>query len=194
MFSAFSSFFFVSFRFFFLFFLCSAISFGYSYLFLYLFSCLFSFSLVAGCFPWVVFCVDSGWVFDFVFVRLILSLFLFFFCFSPCGQRGVGGCNFSFGGRFGRCIFTEFFSIVTVPEIHWLLSDLLAFSDNDNIFFSFLSFCLRSHDPVFFPWILSHDICCILQATMNWSLPFFVGYSGNVQVGLSTQRLTFSYF
>ena len=86
-------------------------------------------------FLWLFLCVDSGWVFIFVFDRLILSL-LFLFCFfCPCGERGVGGCNFGFGGRFGRCVFTELFSIVTVPEIHWLLSDLLAFSDNNDICF-----------------------------------------------------------
>ena len=46
-----------------------------------------------------------------------------------------GVATSALGGRFGRCVFTEFFSIVTVPEIHWLLSDLLAFSDNDGIFY-----------------------------------------------------------
>ena len=66
------------------------------------------------------------------------------------------------------------FSLVPVPEIHWLLSDLLAFPDTDD---SFLSFCLQSQDPfsqVFFSSrVSSHGICCTLQATMNKSLPFF---------------------
>ena len=53
-------------------------------------------------------CVDSGWVF--VFVRLILSLpFLFFCFFCTCGELGVEGCDFGFGGRFGRCVFTGCF-------------------------------------------------------------------------------------
>ena len=70
------------------------------------------------------------------------------------------------------------FSLVLVPEIHWLLSDLLAFPDTDD---TFLSFCLRLHAPSlksFFPSrVSSHGICCILQATMDQSLPSFVGCS-----------------
>ena len=48
------------------------------------------------------------------------------------------------GGGFGRCVFTDVFSLVPVPEIPWLLSDLLAFPDTDD---TILSFCLQSQGP-----------------------------------------------
>ena len=68
------------------------------------------------------------------------------------------------GGGLDGAFSRDVFSLVPVPEIHWLLSDLLAFPDYDD---TFLSFCLQSHDPVFSSLVSSHDICCILQATMN---------------------------
>ena len=77
---------------------------------------------------------------------------------SGVAPSALGGGS---GGAFSRYVF----SLVPVPEIHWLLSDLLAFPDYDDTFF--LLFCLRSHDPVFSSRVSSHDFCCILQGTMN---------------------------
>ena len=86
-----------------------------------------------------------------------------FFFFSSASSVSVanwvsGVATSALGGGSDSAFSRDVFSIVTVtvPEIHWLLSDLLAFPDNDD---TFLSFCLRSHDPVFFSRILSHDIC-----------------------------------
>ena len=75
-----------------------------------------------------------------------------------------GVATSALGGGLDGAFSRDVFSLVPVPEIHWLLSDLLAFSDNDD---TILSFCLRSHDPVFSSQVSSHDICCILQASMN---------------------------
>ena len=97
--------------------------------------------------------VDSGWVFVFASVRLILYLLFLFWFLCPCGELGVGGCDFGFegGGGVWTVRLHEMFSLVPVPEIHWLLSDLLAFPDIDD---TFLSFCLQLQDSfsqVLFP-------------------------------------------
>ena len=75
-----------------------------------------------------------------------------------------GVATSALGGGSDGAFSRDVFSLVPVPEIHWLLSDLLAFPDNED---TFLSFCLRSHDPVFSYRVSSHDFCCFLQATMN---------------------------
>ena len=70
---------------------------------------------------------------------LFVSPFLFFFFSSassvPSANRVSGVATSALGGGGSDGVFfTEFFSVVTGPEIHWLLSDLLTFSDNDDIF------------------------------------------------------------
>ena len=125
---------------------------------------------------------------------VIFFLFWWFFC--PCGKPGVGCYSFSCVGG-GGCSDSEssrdVFSLVTVPEIHWLLSDLLAFPDTDD---TILSFCHQSQGPFTlvegrsssFPnepcvgpnalsGIVFWYLLYFLQATMDVSLSSFVGYS-----------------
>ena len=64
----------------------------------------------------------------------------------------------------------DVFSLIPVPEIHWLLSGLLAFLVTDDTFLSFFLLVLLPSR------VSSHGICCILQATMDMSLPSFIGY------------------
>ena len=61
----------------------------------------------------------------------------------PTANVVLGVATLALGGVFGRCVLTVCFSLVPVPEIHWLLH-LLFFLDTDD---TILSFCHQSHDP-----------------------------------------------
>ena len=162
----------------FLFFLCSVVSSGGYCLSIFFSLLVFShFSSVIWCLPLVV-SLCRLWL----SLRLCLCLsdpfssFIYSSGSSVPAANGVSGVATSALGDFGLCVFTGCFSLVPVPEIHWLLSDIWAFLDTDD---TFLLFCLRSQDPfslVLLPSLISsHGICCILQATMDVSLPSFVG-------------------